>query len=322
VRADTIESTIGNFNAAKLSNLKLPDHDFETQKDIADFLDRETARIDHAIERKQQLMELALEKFEAMQQAAISFGVDWSSIFYETERNNFRVAPDSCEVVRLKHLFRLLSGFAFKSEYFRRGEVGLPILITPGSFNPLGGIYAPRETDIHYSGPTEHRFTLEAGDLVVAMTDLSYRKLILGRCEFISEGNFLLNQRIAKIENLRHDVSPSFLRFAINAHSSREQVKLTAVGATVFHSSADKIRETQICLPSLGIQSEIAASLGKAEACTASLQEKISASLDQLREFRAALITAAVTGQIDVATWRKHGQPDRHLDRIEEALPA
>jgi type I restriction enzyme S subunit len=39
-----------------------------------------------------------------------------------------------------------------------------------------------------------------------------------------------------------------------------------------------------------------------------------------LREFRAALITAAVTGQIDVTTWGKQRQTDRRLDQIEEDM--
>jgi len=41
-----------------------------------------------------------------------------------------------------------------------------------------------------------------------------------------------------------------------------------------------------------------------------------------LREFRAALITAAVTGQIDVASWGKKGQTDPRLEQIEEAMSA
>jgi type I restriction enzyme S subunit len=39
-------------------------------------------------------------------------------------------------------------------------------------------------------------------------------------------------------------------------------------------------------------------------------------------EFRAALITAAVTGQIDVTTWRKEAQTERLLERITEAVEA
>jgi type I restriction enzyme S subunit len=55
VRTETIESTIGNFNGSKFSNLSFPDVCVETQKTIAAFLDRETARIDHLIEKKKTL---------------------------------------------------------------------------------------------------------------------------------------------------------------------------------------------------------------------------------------------------------------------------
>ncbi len=44
--------------------------------------------------------------------------------------------------------------------------------------------------------------------------------------------------------------------------------------------------------------------------------------IDRLREFRSALITAAVTGQIDVNTWSRRGSTDRRLDQIEEAMRA
>jgi type I restriction enzyme S subunit len=54
----------------------------------------------------------------------------------------------------------------------------------------------------------------------------------------------------------------------------------------------------------------------------AALMASVTASIDRLRELRSALITAAVTGQIDIATWSKRGGTDRHLDRIEEGMPA
>lgn len=52
------------------------------------------------------------------------------------------------------------------------------------------------------------------------------------------------------------------------------------------------------------------------------LKEKTEQSIAQLEEFRAALITAAVTGQIDVTTWGKQGQTDHRLEVIEEAMRA
>ena len=50
--------------------------------------------------------------------------------------------------------------------------------------------------------------------------------------------------------------------------------------------------------------------------------DKTNASIDRLKEYRAALITAAVTGQIDVETYAKSGTPDRRLDAIQEEMGA
>ena len=52
------------------------------------------------------------------------------------------------------------------------------------------------------------------------------------------------------------------------------------------------------------------------------LAEVNNRSVERLREFRSALITAAVTGQINVITWGQHGQTDRRVDQIEDAMRA
>lgn len=171
-------------------------------------------------------------------------------------------------------------------------------MITPGSFNPLGGIYEPSGDDVGFAGEFQERFRLSKDDLVIAMTDLSYKKLILGRCEIVPMDGFLLNQRIAKVIELSEDIEPSFLRYAINSRSSRKQIEETATGSTVFHSSADKIRETLICLPPINEQREIANELSKLEQQLASANSVIRESIDCLAELRSALITAAVTGKI------------------------
>jgi type I restriction enzyme S subunit len=43
-------------------------------------------------------------------------------------------------------------------------------------------------------------------------------------------------------------------------------------------------------------------------------------AIDRLRDLRSARITAAVTGQIDVATWGKRGETDRRLEAIEQGV--
>jgi type I restriction enzyme S subunit len=60
--------------------------------------------------------------------------------------------------------------------------------------------------------------------------------------------------------------------------------------------------------------------LDRAELRSHTLERANGRSIERLREFRAALITAAVTGQIDVARWGKKGQTDRRLEQIEKEM--
>jgi len=52
------------------------------------------------------------------------------------------------------------------------------------------------------------------------------------------------------------------------------------------------------------------------------IKNRTNTSIRKLGEFRSALITAAVTGQIDVTTWSRRDSTDRRLDRIEEEMSA
>lgn len=52
------------------------------------------------------------------------------------------------------------------------------------------------------------------------------------------------------------------------------------------------------------------------------VQQSTEKSIERLKEYRSALITAAVTGQIDVSTYAKSGTPDRRLDAIQEEMGA
>ena len=46
-------------------------------------------------------------------------------------------------------------------------------------------------------------------------------------------------------------------------------------------------------------------------------QKNLWASIDRLKDYRSALITAAVTGQIDVSNWSEQSKTDRHLEALE-----
>ena len=101
----------------------------------------------------------------------------------------------------LGDFFRIKHGFAFKGQHF--SSEGPYILLTPGNFNPHGGLKLKGEKEKYYTGDFPDEFLLRQGEFLVVMTDLTQEAAILGSPAFVPEsGRFLHNQRLGKILDL------------------------------------------------------------------------------------------------------------------------
>jgi type I restriction enzyme S subunit len=274
----------------------------EEQRAIAAFLDRQTARIDALVAKKERLIELLQEKRTALITQAVTKGIDLKVPMKDSGVVWVGSIPAHWELRRCATLFSLFSGYAFKSEFFSRESEDAPILVTPGNFHPNGGLYFTQENTTHYSGDFAPGFALKVGDWLIVMTDLSYKRLILGKCVKVDRDRLLLNQRVARIipTQKANSTHPEFLAYALNSDAVREQVMLSTTGATVFHSSPEKIRQCWIARPPLKEQQKISAYLDRETTKLDALIAKVSEGIERLNEYRTALISASVTGKIDV----------------------
>ena len=125
-----------------------------------------------------------------------------------------------------------------------------------------------------------------------------------------------------KAFNLSSRLNPMFFVFWIEGQSSDLLLEWRQFGATVESIDTGRLLNGRLALPDLPTQKAIAYFLDRETARIDALITKIRKTIDSLREFRSALITAAITGQIDVSTWGKQGTTDRRLDQIEEATSA
>jgi len=156
------------------------------------------------------------------------------------------------DVLEIKH------GFAFKGEFF--SDAGELVLLTPGNFKEEGGLKLKGDKEKHYTGEFPDEYLLRRGDLLVAMTDLTQNAPILGSPAFIPEdGRFLHNQRLGKIVNLKTDEAlPEFVFYLFNMASVRDQIRGSASGATVRHTSPSRIYDVSVKFPPLPLQRRIA----------------------------------------------------------------
>jgi len=290
---------IQNLDDAALfrSDVWIPDR--ANQIVISDFLDRETARIARLIEKKQQLIALLNERSLAAIEEAVSASTTPS---------------------KLGRHAKIIPGYAFSSANFSAIESDIRLLrganVSPGAVKWDDVVYWPHDL----AGGLE-RFRLAVGDVVMGMD----RPWISGgvRVAELTTADVpsLLLQRVCKIVPLK-TLAKDFLKLLLSSKRFLGYFEPELTGVSVPHISADQIADFRF--PYIAIEAQIA----RAKFCSAILaaNECVSLttqrSIERLREFRAALITAAVTGQIDVPTWRRRGATDQRLDEVREAMSA
>ena len=193
-------------------------------------------------------------------------------------RDNFgdgSMMKEKWQAVHLGKYFKLEHGWAFKGKFF--AKEGKYILLTPGNFNPDGGIKLKGEKEKYYIDNFPDEFLLKYDDLLVVMTDLTQDAPILGSPAFITENDkFLHNQRLGKVVDLDEtQINRAFLYYLFNSSIVRNQIKATANGTTVKHTSPDRIYNVEINLPSLSTQHKIAAILSPYDALIANNTRRI-----------------------------------------------
>ena len=269
---------------ADMKNIRLSLPDLPTQKAIADFLDRETARIDQLIEKKQRMISLLQPRWESL------FHVGWEDTSKERVRFKF-IAIRSQRQIRLEETdeFTPLGLYNRGRGYFKK---------TPSPGHELGDstFFWVQEGDLILSG----QFAWE-GAIALAGEDAD---------------GCVVSHRYPVYVGTRGVLTAYLYAYfrTVNGQFLLDNCSRGAAGRNRPLNTNILEREKIPLLPR-HIQEEVARLVEQERA----IKNVVTASINLLREFRSALITAAVTGQIDVSTWGKQGTTDRRLDQIEEA---
>ena len=160
------------------------------------------------------------------------------------------------EVIEVKH------GYAFKSEFF--SDSGEYVLLSPGNCLETGGFHLKGGRERYYIGGFPPEFLLNEGDVLVVMTDLINHAPILGGSFSVPESHrFLHNQRLGLIRIAdERRIDKGFLYYLLNTHGYRAQVRGSASGATVRHTSPGRIKECKVRIPrDVGYQCKIGETL-------------------------------------------------------------
>ncbi|MCX5558384.1 restriction endonuclease subunit S [Streptomyces sp. NBC_00038] len=265
------------------------------QRHIADFLDAETGRIDRLVRAREAQIGLLGQRLAQLVDGIVAGELEvLDSIGARFDSDNWGHGKISrfCEVI---------PGYAFPSSAFVTDGSGIRLLrgINVGVGDLVWEDVVSWDAATY---PVPERFHLRAGDLVLGMD----RPWISSgmRINLIDESNVpaLLLQRVACLRPKSPNINIRFIHWVLRSTQFRLGVESEMTGVSVPHLSGEQIGTFSFSLPTLDEQTRLAASLEHHASSTRRLQATMTRQVSLLVERRQALITAAVTGQFDVAT--------------------
>jgi len=157
---------------------------------------------------------------------------------------------------KLGDLLQIKHGFAFLGEHF--SNTGTHIVLTPGNFFEEGGFKEKTDKAKWYNGPIPSDYILHKGDLLVAMTEQA--EGLLGSSAIIPrDGVYLHNQRLGLVQiRDQKQADRHFLYYLFNTKPVRQQIRGSASGTKIRHTSPSRIAEVNVTVPPLPEQHRIA----------------------------------------------------------------
>ena len=270
----------------------------ETQHLIADYLDRETARIDALVAEKEKMLALLEEKRVALISRAVTRGLDPTAPLKPSGLDWLGDIPAHWETRRLKYLTHEPLAYG-ANEAALEDNPDWPRFVRITDINEDGTLRD--ETFRSLSPEIAEPYLLERGDVLFARSGATVGKTFIYRPEW---GEACFAGYLIRFRSAQELVLPDFVYFFSLSDIYWQQVESGTIQATIQNFSAEKYAELIVCLPPPSEQQAIVDFLINAELRTSTLLAEIRNSIERLKERRAALITAAVTGQISIEEMR------------------
>ncbi len=267
----------------------------DEQRAITTFLDRETAKIDALVAMKKRVIELLQEKRTALITRAVTKGLDPNVAMKGSGVDWLGEIPTHWEVKRLWHLTpsdrRIMYGIVLPGPHVAEG---VPIV--------KGGDVSAKRLKLEYLNRTTFeieasyvRSRLRGGDLVYAIRgSIGEVGMVPDELEGAN-----LTQDAARVA-YTNESNGKWLLYALRSARVFAQLEAGALGATIRGINIRDLKRALLAVPPNREQEDIAKFLDAETAKIDALLGSVEEGIERLKEFRTALISATVTGKIDV----------------------
>ena len=288
-------SSMQNLSQDQLRCFDFPLPSLGEQAAITAFLDRQTAKIDALVAEQERLIALLAEKRQAAISHAVTKGVNPAAPMKDSGIEWLGDVPEHWKIAALKRLIEY--GTSISYGIVQPGEPldeGVPFVqttnMTTGSFS----ISDLQKTSYEISA-TYPRSRLSGGEVILGI------RASIGAAHVVPEHlkGCNLSRGVARI-CCNGSLSSRFLVAYLGSFPVENYWQLAKQGSTFNEVSIETVTELRVPIPPLDEQAAIVSTIDNAQREFNRLIAESERAIDLLKERRSALISAAVTGKIDV----------------------
>ncbi|ENV77800.1 MULTISPECIES: restriction endonuclease subunit S [Acinetobacter] len=277
----------------------LPSED--EQKRIVSFLDTETTRIDKLISKQEKLIELLEEQRKSIISHAVTKGLNPNALMKDSGVEWLGRVPCDWQYYSIKRTIKVLTDYTANGSF---ADLAKNVNYLDYGFSRLVRLTDLRE-DLNNNGVyiTEdaHKYLKKSeffgGELLLANVGayagfaclMPYKKIKAT----LAPNMFLLRFKEQRINN-------KFMYYLINSKTIQYQFQVSMTSTAQPKLNKDNVKNIVMFLPTLQIQNEIVEYLDSENLILDNLIFKQQALIEKLKEYRASIISHAVTGKIDV----------------------
>ena len=295
-----LTATINQLTTGNLNSFEVPLPPLTERNQISNFLDYETRKIDHLIEKQQQLIELLKEKRQAVISHAVTKGLDRNVPMKDSGVEWLGEVPEHWQTPCTKYLLEIpITDGPHETPQFV--DEGIPFISAEAihkgkiNFDKKRGYIKPELNDIYskkYSPKLEDIYMVKSGATTgkVAMVE--------------TEEKFNIWSPLAVFRCNKIKILPKFLLAVFNSNHFYDALVLNWSYGTQQNIGMGVLSNIEIPCPPINEQEEIIQHIDNELKVFKNLENKANHAIQLMQERRTALISAAVTGKIDVRNWQ------------------
>ena len=269
----------------------------DEQQKIAIFLDHETAKIDTLIEKQQQLIKLLKEKRQAVIGHAVTKGLNPNAPMRDSGVEWLGEVPEHWDVAKVSHRYEIRLGKMLDVKKVTGNHLGSYLRNTDVQWDRINTDDLPQ---MDFRPEEYQRYSVKNGDLIVCEGGDIGRSAIWNLDEtcFYQKALHRLRPHYHSKDHTR------FMFYLMFDAVHQERLSGGIEKATIAHLPAETFRQYRFAYPPHVEQVTISNFLDKINTKFELVEATARKQIELFQERRTALISAAVTGKIDVRNWQ------------------